>query len=195
MLCYLCHWRLDLFQFFLIFVNADRVGSVFSFLDHMFLSELLFGNLTHKLIYLCFALYVSQVSESTIIVIWKCIEFALLTFDLVGFERILLIAICFCIFWHLQICFMLCCHCLTRLNLDFFLDRSIIDCFLGNTISLGRWIVIHTYLIPLILRSVSLNLITALYFCTCRSRHFMHHLFACLVPYFWLAYIYEFERA
>ena len=39
----------------------------------------------------CFALYVSQVSEPTIIVIWKCIEFALLTFGLVSFERILLI--------------------------------------------------------------------------------------------------------
>ena len=69
----------------------------------------------------CFVLYVSQVTEPTIIVIWKCIEFALLTIDLLGFERILLIAICFCIFWYIQICFMLCCHCLTRLNLEFFL--------------------------------------------------------------------------
>ena len=72
------------------------------------------------------------VCESSIgthyIVSWKCIGFALLTFDLVGFERVLLIALCFCIFWYLQICFLLCCHCLTRLNLDFFLDWTVIDC-------------------------------------------------------------------
>ena len=102
MLCYLYHWRLDLFQFSLIFVNADRVGSVFLFLDHMFLSELFFGNLTHKLIYLCFALYVSQVSDSTIIVIWKCIEFALLTIDLLSFKRTILIALRFCMFWYIS---------------------------------------------------------------------------------------------
>ena len=93
-------------------------------LNHMFLSELYFGNLTRKLNYLCFALCASQVFDSTIIVIWKCIEFALLTFDLVSFERTLLIALCFCIFWYLQICFMLCCHCLTRLNLEFSLIGS-----------------------------------------------------------------------
>ena len=161
----------------------------------MFLSELFLGNLTRKLIYLCFALYVSQVSDSTIIVIWKCIEFALLTIDLLGFERILLIAICFCIFWYLQICFMLCCHCLTRLNLDFFLDWSIIECFPRNAISLGRWIIIRNYFIPLILRPISLNLITALYFCTCRSRHFMHHLVAYTVLYFERTWVFEFERA
>ena len=99
-------------------------------LDHMFLSELFFGNLTRKLNYLFFALYVSHVSKLTIIVIGKCIECALLTFDLVGCECILLIAICFCIFWYLQICFMLCCHYLTRLNPDFFFDWSVIGCFL-----------------------------------------------------------------
>ena len=151
--------------------------------------------MTRKLIYLCFALCVSQVSDSTIIVIWKCIDFALLTFDLVGFECILLIALRFCIFWYIQICFMLCCHCLTRLNLEFFLDWSVIECFLRNTISLGCWIVIRTYLIPLILRSIPLNLITAFYLCTCRSRHFMHHLVAYTVSYFERTWVFEFERA
>ena len=110
----------------------------------------------------CFALYVSHVSKLTIIVIGKCIEFALLTFDLVGFERILLIAICFCIFWYFRICFLPCCHSLIRLNLEFFPDWSVIECFLGNTISLGCWIVIRTYLIPLTLRSISLELITGI---------------------------------
>ena len=124
----------------------------------------------------CFALYVNQVTEPTIIVIWKCIEFALLTIDLLGFERILLIAICFCIFWYLQICFLLCCHYLTRLNSDFFFDWSVIECFLGNTISLGCWIVIRAYLIPLILRSISLELITGFYLCTCSSLHYLHYL-------------------
>ena len=98
---------LDLFQFSLIFVNADRVGSVLSFLDHMFLSELFLDNLTRKLIYLCFALYVSQVSDSTIIVIWKCIEFALLTIDVLSFKLTIFIVLCFCIFWYPQICFLL----------------------------------------------------------------------------------------
>ena len=142
----------------------------------MLLSELFFCNLTHRLIYLCFTLYVGQVSGLTIFAIWKCIEFALLIFDLLSFERIILIALCFQIIWYLQICFLLCCHRLTRLNLDFFFDWRVLECFLGNTISLGCWIVICTYLISLILRSVSLNLITAFYLCTCRSRHFMHHL-------------------
>ena len=40
---------------------------------------------------------------------------------------------------------------LTRLNIDFFLDWIVIEFFLGNTISLGGWIVIRTYSIPLIL--------------------------------------------
>ena len=140
-------------------------------------------------------MYVSQVSEPTIIVIWKCIEFALLTIDLLSFKRTILIALCFCIFWYLQICFLLCCHCLTRLNLDFFLDWTVIECLFGNTISLGCWIVICTYLIPLILRPISLDLITAFYLCTCRSRHFMHHLVAYIVPYFGRTWISEIERA
>ena len=107
-------------------------------LNHMFLSELFFGNLTRKLIYLCFALCVSQVSDSTIIVIWKCIEFALLTIDLLSFKAYYPHRLMFLyVLVYIQICSLLCCHCLTRLNLEFFLDWSIIECFCRNTISLG----------------------------------------------------------
>ena len=148
MLCYLCYWRFELVPIFLDLCKC-RSSWICIFISRPYvLSELFFGNLTSKLIYLCFASYVSQVSDSTIIVIWKCIEFALLTIDLLSFERTILIALRFCIFWYLQICFLLCCHCLTRLNLEFFFDWIVIECFFGNTISLGCWIVIRTYMIP-----------------------------------------------
>ena len=118
-----------------------------------------------------------------------------LTIDLLSFERTIFIALCFCIFWYLQICFLLCCRCLTRLNLEFFLDWSVIECFLGNTISLGCWIVIRTYLIPLILRSISLDLIIVFYPSTCSSLHYLHHLVAYTVPYFEHTWVFELERA
>ena len=75
------------FGFVPIFIDLCKCRSswicIFISRPYVFV-RLFFGNLTRKLIYLCFASYVSQVSDSTIIVIWKCIEFAL--FDHWSFE-------------------------------------------------------------------------------------------------------------
>ena len=140
-------------------------------------------------------LYVSQVFDSIIIVIWKCIEFALLTFDLVSFERTLLIALCFLYILVSPDLFHALLSLFDKIEPRVLFDWTVIECFLGNTISLGCWIVIRTYLVPPILRSIPLNLITVFYLCTCRSWHFMHHLVAYIVPYFGRTWIFEIKRA